>query len=171
MRVLPTLARRAIVGLALVAGASLAACDAKGKAGASDAGAGATRQAPPSTYQSLTGHFEFAVPAAWSTTVRIVEEPGVSAAGTWPGVAHAVHFLFQPTAPGAKSQSVLSVLVYDSATVARTPGAGVEAARGAARVYRVVLPTRNPFPAGADHDAFQALMPSLDAVKGALRPT
>lgn len=167
------IATHAVRRAALMAGAALlAACDGGKKAPAPAAGAErATVEAPSSTYQSLTGKFAFAVPGAWGPRVRIVEEPGVSAADSWPGVQHAVHFLFQPQGAGAKPMPLLSILVYDSATVAK-PGAkapaGDEVAQGPGRVLRALVPAANPYPAGADHDAFQSLLPTLAAVKGAI---
>ncbi len=164
-------------GALLAATLAVSACDApkpKAKATATpatDAPAGAVVQAPPSVYTSLTGHFEYAVPGAWSARVRIVEEPGVSASGTWPGVRHVVHFAFQPTASALKSQSLLTVLVYDAAKLGQKPvPAGVEIARANGRVYAGIIASKNPYPAGADHDTFASLTPTLDAVKGAIAP-
>lgn len=128
-------------------------------------------QAPPSTYSSLTGKFAYQLPGAWSASVRIIEEPGVSAEGTWPGVQHAVHFVYQPTGPGAKSQTVLSILVYDEQKLGKKPvPAGEEIARGGGRVYAGIIASKNTYAVGSpDHDRFQSLLPTLDAVKGAIQ--
>lgn len=168
--------RRVRVGTAVVV--ALAACDAKAPTPgiAAGAAAAATASTPASTYSSLTGHFDFAVPGAWSSSVRIVEEPGASAVGTWPLVQHAVHFVYQPTIAGARQEPVLSILAYtdaafDRAATSSKPLAGTEVARANGRVFAALLPATNPYPATSpDHDRFASLKPALDAVKGALSP-
>ena len=166
--------RRVRVGTAVVV--ALAACDAKAPTPGNAVGAASTTSAPASTYSSLTGHFDFAVPLAWSTSVRIVEEPGASAVGTWPHVQHAVHFVYQPSGAGARQETVLSILAYtdaafDRAATSSRPLAGTEVARANGRVFAALLSSKNPYAAGApDHDRFAALLPALPAVKGAITP-
>ena len=157
--------------LAVVAFA-LAACDRPKTAGSESATlpANARVQAAASTYTTLTGHLTYRVPAAWSSSVRIIEEPGESVSGTWPGVQHAVHFVYQPTGSGARPQPVLSLLVYDEAKLPKN-AAGEEVARANGRVYRAIVTSRNGYAAGADHDRFASLIPTMDAVKGAIAPT
>lgn len=160
--------QRAVV--AALAAVAFAACDAKKpNAGSPNVPAEARVQAPSSTYNSLTGKFAYQLPGAWSSSVRIIEEPGVSAEGTWPGVSHAVHFVYQPTGAGAKSQTVLSILVYDDAKLGKKPvPAGEEIARAGGRVYAAIIASKNAYASGTqDHDRFQSLLPTLDAVKGA----
>lgn len=155
---------------------ALAACDAKAPRTGDASAAASASPAPSSTYSSLTGHFDYAVPAAWSTSVRIVEEPGASAVGTWPLVQHAVHFVYQPSGAGARQETVLSILAYadaafDRAARSSKPLAGIEVARANGRVFAALVSSKNPYAAGApDHDRFATLQPALDAVKGALTP-
>jgi hypothetical protein len=126
-------------------------------------------QAPPSLYSSLTGKFEYQLPGAWSTSVRIIEEPGVSAEGMWPGVVHVVHFVYQPVGPGAKAQTLLSILAYDADRLGgRGAPAGTELARSHGRLFSGVIAAGNPYAVGTpDHDPFAALLPNVNAVKGA----
>ena len=178
----PRLARALANGLfatlAVVALGSLTGCDTKAPAGhaAASPAVAAAAAAPPSTYASLTGKFEYRVPASWSSSVRIIEEPGASVANTWKEVIHAVHFVYQPVGPGARQQPLLSLLVYpeaifDTAIAAKRPLAGDEVARGGGRVFAALLTTKNSYTtSSADHDRFAALLPSLDAVKGAIAP-
>ncbi len=153
---------------------ALTACDARKPSTeqAPAVPAEAKVQAPPSTYTSLAGKFAYQLPGAWSASVRIIEEPGVSAEGTWPGVQHAVHFVYQPTGAGAKAQTVLSVLVFDETRLGKTPlPAGEEIVRANGRVYAAIIAAKNVYASGTpDHDRFQSLLPTLDAVKGATQP-
>ena len=160
------------LGVIAIAAWALGACDKPKATPASNLPAKARVQAPASTYSSLTGKFSYQLPGAWSTSVRIIEEPGASAEGTWPGVLHAVHFVYQPTGPGAKSQTVLSILIYDEQRLGKKPvPAGEEIGRASGRVFAGIIATRNPYAAGSpDHDPFASLLPTLDAVKGAIAP-
>ena len=160
------------MGAVALTALALGACDKPKATPAPGLAAEARVQAPSSTYSSLTGKFAYQLPGAWSTSVRIIEEPGASAEGTWPGVLHAVHFVYQPIGPGAKSQTVLSILVYDERKLGKkSVPAGEEIARAGGRVYAGIIATKNPYAAGTpDHDPFASLLPTLDAVKGAIAP-